>query len=247
MQHALDVTLAAARMMAGHERAHVNGERLGAERLTLGVVVALYHDAGYIRKIHDKTCWHGAQYTLVHVGRGGRFLSHFLQEEGRTDLAERASHLIHFTGYEIPIADIPLQDKLDRRLGQLVGTADLIAQMADRVYLEKCRDYLYEEFELGGLTRDMGADGSVRVVYDSSYDLLRKTPAFYASTVKKRLDEDFDKSYRYIDVLFGENPYLQAIDRNMGYLQQVLQDGRFDEFLRRRTEPVLAPSGDKKN
>jgi hypothetical protein len=156
-------------------------------------------------------------------------------------------HLIHFTGYEIPIAQIPLHDKLDRRLGQLIGTADLIAQMADRVYLEKCRDYLYEEFELGGLTRDMGADGSVRVIYDSSYDLLRKTPAFYAKTVKKRLDEEFEQSYRYIDALLGENPYLQAIERNMDYLQQVLADGRFDEFLRRRAEPVLSAGTEKKN
>lgn len=241
MQHALDVTLASARIMAGFERAHANGSRLGSERLTLGTIVALFHDAGYIRRKRDRKCWHGAQYTLVHVTRGGRFLTCLLKEEGHAAWARRAAKLIHFTGYEIPIAEIPLKDPLDRQLGELIGTADLIAQMSDRVYLEKCRDYLYEEFELGGVARQVNPDGSERVVYDSGYDLLRKTPVFYARAVRKRLDDDFHQCYRNLEALFGDNPYMEAIDRNMAYLQQVLDDGRLTELLRRRAEPVLSP------
>lgn len=242
MQHALDVTLACARMLAGHERMHTAGERLGAPRLTLGVIVALFHDAGYIRRRQDRRCWHGAQYTLHHVARGGRLLSHFLAQEGHGDWARRAVKLIHFTGYEIPLDQIRLDDPHDQRLGHLIGTADLIAQMSDRVYLEKCRDYLYEEFELGGLTQKRHADGSVEVLFESSQDLLRKTPVFYAGMVKKRLDTDFRASYRFLEPLFdGGNPYLQAIERNMAYLRQVLDEGRLDELLRRRPEPVLAP------
>jgi hypothetical protein len=242
MQHALDVTLAAARLMTGHELMHAEGGRLGAERLTLGAIVALYHDAGYIRRRRDRKSWHGAQYTLVHVSRGGRFLTHFLNEEGRADWSARSVKLIHFTGYEIPIHKIRLKDPLDRRLGGLIGTADLIAQIADRAYLEKCRDYLFEEFELGGLTRNRNPDGSERVVYDSPHDLLRKTPVFYAKMVKKRLDDEFGGLYRYMEPLFnGGNPYLAAIDRNMNYLQHVLDTGRLSVSLRRQTEPVLAP------
>ncbi|WP_147384051.1 hypothetical protein [Noviherbaspirillum sedimenti] len=242
MQHALDVTLACARMQAGHECAHASSGRLGAGRLALGVIVALFHDAGYIRRRQDRRCWHGAQYTLHHVARGGRLLSHFLTQEGHGDWARRAVKLIHFTGYEIPLEQIRLDDPLDQRLGHLIGTADLIAQMADRVYLEKCRDYLYEEFELGGLTKRRHADGSIEVLYDSSWDLLSKTPAFYAGMVKKRLDADFRASYRFVEPLFGgANPYIEAIERNMGYLQQVLDEGRLHELLRRQPEPVLAP------
>jgi hypothetical protein len=243
MQHSLDVTLAAARLMAGHERLHDERNPLGAERLTLGIIVALFHDAGYIRRLNDHTCWHGAQYTLVHVSRGARFLTHFLKEHGKAGWAARASKLIHFTGYEVPIAQIRLKDPLDRRLGGLIGTADLVAQIADRLYLEKCRDYLFEEFELGGLARNKNPDGSERVVYRSGYDLLTKTPGFYAQMVKKRLDEDFGRLYDYIEPLFdGENPYLQSIDRNMAYLQQVLDQGSLTGSLRRQTEPVLAPA-----
>jgi hypothetical protein len=242
IQHSLDVTLAAARLMAGYERLHPDAGRLGAERLTLGIIVALFHDAGYIRKLHDHKCWHGAQYTLVHVSRGARFLTEFLRTEGKAIWTTRASKLIHFTGYEIPIDKIRLKDPLDRLLGGLIGTADLIAQIADRSYLEKCRDYLYEEFELGGLARNKNPDGTERVVYHSGYDLLSKTPAFYAKMVKKRLDEDFGRLYDYMKPLFdGKNPYLEAVNRNMKYLEQVLSDGRLTESLRRHTAPVLSP------
>lgn len=242
MRHALDVTLACARMLAGHEQTQAAEERLGATRLTLGVIVALFHDCGYIRQHSDEHCWHGAQYTLYHVGRGGRFLSRFLIDAGKGSWAKRAMKLIHFTGYEIPIAKIRLSDPIDRRLGSLIGTADLMAQMADRTYLEKCRDYLYEEFELGGMARRQNADGSMLVIYSSPEDLLRKTPAFYDKMVKKRLDIEFDRGYRYLEILFnGENPYLQAIDRNMGYLQRLLDDNELSVKLRRQTEPVLAP------
>lgn len=243
MQHTFDVTLACARLLAGHERLHHNGHRLGAERLTLGIIVALFHDAGYIRSRYDRRCWHGAQYTLHHVARGGRLLSRLLREQGHGSLARRAVKLIHFTGYEIPLEKIRLSDPLDRKLGHIVGTADLIAQMADRTYLEKCRDYLYQEFELGGMTQKRNPDGSVDVVYTSGFDLLTKTPAFYAKMVRTRLDEKFGCSYRFVEALYeGKNPYLEAIDRNMAYLQQALNDGRLGDMLRRRAEPVLGPA-----
>lgn len=242
MQHALDVTLACARLLAGHDRTHRNGARLGAERLTLGIIVALFHDAGYIRRRHDRLHWHGAQYTLHHVARGGRLLSQLLREQGHGGWSRRAVKLIHFTGYEIPLDKIRLADPLDRRLGSLIGTADLIAQMADRTYLEKCRDYLYQEFELGGLTHTQNPDGSLNVLYDSGADLLSKTPTFYASMVRKRLDENFEGAYRYVEILFdGSNPYLEAIERNMTYLQRALADDSLNQSLRRRAEPILAP------
>jgi hypothetical protein len=242
MQHALDVTLACARLLAGHEQMQPRSDHFGASRLTLGVMVALFHDAGYIRRREDRLCWHGAQYTLQHVGRGGGMLSDFLEQHGHEDWTVRAAQLIHFTGYEIPLEQIDLDDPLDRRLGHLIGTADLIAQMADRVYLEKCRDYLFEEFELGGLTKKRNPDGSVEVLYGSSADLLRKTPAFYNGMARKRLDTDFGQAYRFVEPLFeGRNPYLEAIERNIAYLQQVLEGDRLKELLRRRPEPVLAP------
>ena len=49
IQHTLDVTLAMARLIAGYERSVEDEEKLGPDRATLGIICALFHDAGYIR------------------------------------------------------------------------------------------------------------------------------------------------------------------------------------------------------
>ena len=50
LQHSQDVVLAMTRLMAGYERAHPDGPRIGAERALMGIITALFHDAGYIRE-----------------------------------------------------------------------------------------------------------------------------------------------------------------------------------------------------
>ncbi len=50
VRHTLDMTLATARLIDGHERVCPPEERLGARRATLGVLVALLHDTGYLKK-----------------------------------------------------------------------------------------------------------------------------------------------------------------------------------------------------
>src|SRR3954471_2989920 len=50
IRHTLDMTLAMARLIDGHERASAQPERLGARRAMLGVLVALLHDSGYLKR-----------------------------------------------------------------------------------------------------------------------------------------------------------------------------------------------------
>src|SRR5207253_4160235 len=115
--------------------------------------------------------------------------------------------------------------------------ADMRAQMADRCYLEKCRDRLYAEFVVGGVALPF-SNGNRRVKYASGLDLLRQTPDFVAEVRTKRLDGDFRGAYRYLELLFdGRNPYLEAIDRNVEYLRQVLRSESW-QLLRRRP-PIL--------
>ncbi|HVN42767.1 MAG TPA: hypothetical protein VMT50_08265, partial [Steroidobacteraceae bacterium] len=75
LQHSLDDTLAMARLLAGHDRSQTPGRRLGAERAVLGIVCALFHDAGYIRLIEDTQHRNGAELTRTHVTRGAQFLA----------------------------------------------------------------------------------------------------------------------------------------------------------------------------
>src|SRR5438105_6845669 len=46
MRHTLDMSLAMARLVDGHERSCAEADRLGPRRATLGVLLALLHDCG---------------------------------------------------------------------------------------------------------------------------------------------------------------------------------------------------------
>jgi hypothetical protein len=226
-----------ARLVAGYERSADETERLGPDRAVLGSICALFHDAGYIRESGDTRVHNGAEFTQSHVSRSARFLNSYLPRIGLTRLGGVAAEMVHFTGYEKKIEDIALADPLDSMTGHLLGTADLIAQMADRCYLEKCRDRLYPEFVLGGVAITwQGQGGAPTVRYQSGTDLLLQTPGFYKEVVKKRLDREFNKAYRYIEVLYdGFNPYIQFIERNIAYLEHVIDTGDWPAL--RRTPP----------
>jgi hypothetical protein len=145
--------------------------------------------------------------------------------------------IVHFTGYELKFDQIRLDDPRDRKVGHLLGTADMTAQMADRCYLEKCRDRLYPEFVLGGIAVSHGP-GGLKVTYGSGLDVLRQTPEFAAETMRTRLDGEFGGAYRYYEVLFGgRNPYMEAIERSLEYLRVVLKAQRWS--LLRREPPCF--------
>jgi hypothetical protein len=244
-QHTLDITLALARLLVGYERQQTAEEsRVGGARATVGLITGLYHDVGYLRRSDDRESLNGAEFTRTHVSRGARFLQEYLPQVGLGTWAPVAAEIIHYTGYEVPLDRIAsrLPDPRDVTVGHLLGTADMIAQMADRCYLEKCRDRLYAEFVLGGVALPRG-DRSPQVKYASGLDLLRQTPDFVSEVRAKRLDGDFHGAYRYLEILYGgRNPYLEAIERNIAYLRQVLRSESW-QLLRRRP-PIFAASDD---
>lgn len=224
LQHSLDGTLAAARLIAGYERSHPTEEQLGPERAILGVVTALFHDAGYIRQTDDTTHRNGAEFTMSHVSRSAQFLSRYLSTVGMAEWVPVATQIVHFTGYEVQFDQIRLDDPLDRKLGHLIGTGDLIAQMSDRCYLEKCRDRLYPEFVLGGIALSTDDTGNTNVRYSSGLDLLRTTPEFFEDLMKTRLDGEFAGLYHALEVLYnGRNPYMDAARGNITYLEKILR------------------------
>ena len=235
MQHTLDMTLALARLIAGYERSVEPQERLGSDRAVLAIIVALFHDSGYIRhKERDADYNNGAEFTMYHVSRSADFLRRYLPSLGMSKDAGVASMIVHFTGYEVDLDEIELDDPRDVIAGHLIGTADMMAQMADRCYLEKCRDRLYGEFVLGGVAIENARPGEYMVRYKSGEDLLSKTPLFYQHVMRERLNKKFNKAYRYIEVLYdGRNPYIAAIAKNIKYLVRVIDSGNWS-LLRRR-------------
>ncbi len=242
-QHSLDCTLAMARLIVGHDRSLPARRRLGADDACLGVICALFHDAGYIRREDEPHLKNGAELTLIHVDRSADFLARYLPLIGLAHRVAAARKLVHFTGYEIPLAQIRVRGYRNRMLGNLLGSADLIAQCADRCYLEKCYRYLYREFEFCGLAGKPRRGGPTPV-YDSPEDLMRKTPAYVADKLfGERLDGFFGSAYRYMEALFGagNNPYLDAIDKHLRYVKLLIERDDFSA-LRRRPRRRHAPA-----
>ena len=234
-QHSLDMTLAMARLLAGHEKTCAEDDRFGDERAVMGLITALFHDAGYVRRIDEPRHLNGAEFTIWHVSRSAAFLRDYLPRIGLGELAPVATRVVHFTGYEINLDDIEFDDPRDSLIGHFLGTADLMAQLADRCYLEKCRDRLYSEFVLAGLAVRGEVLGPDDILYASGIDLLRKTPAFYEHMARARMEIKFNRSYRFVEALFaGRNPYFEFIDRNFKYLGYIIDQ---DDWRGLRRKP----------
>lgn len=223
IQHVLDVTLAMARLIDGFEAAHDKDEQLGAELALAGIACALFHDSGYIRRVRDTKHSNGAEYTRVHVSRSAVFMTEYLPTVGLEYAVPICRRIVHFTGYEVNPADIHVPSDKERYLGWLLGTADLIAQMSDLAYLEKCRDKLYPEFVEGGMAGAKGKYTKTGIIYKSPSHLMQSTPNFIRSAIQVRLDGYFHSCYRYAaDHFGGEDLYMQAIQDNCARLEALL-------------------------
>lgn len=240
LQHTLDVTLAMARLLSGYERSRVGSqEAIGPSGVLLGLICALFHDSGYIRRREGDPSSHGAELTLIHVRRGCEFLAEYLPTIGLGDAASVCCKLLHFSGYEMAVKDIPLDDLRLRKVGMMLGSADLLAQMADRCYLEKCRDRLYPEFVASGMASGNASQGGG---YASGEELVSKTPQFFRHAMEERLEGDYEGVYRYMEGYFGDgrNLYMEEIEQNRRHLEALLE-GRNLSVLRRSPGWTLNP------
>ncbi len=213
LHHTMDVFICAVRLSHG---VHVSGTPLADRELTWIMLATLMHDIGYVQLLGEE-CGTGAQYTLTHVGRGIIFMwQYLLDNDYPADYATPIEHLMNSTNPAQAFDEIAFPDQRTRMLAQIVGSADLVGQMADRTYLEKL-PFLYLEFKEARFSN-----------FESMHDLLRQTKHFYDVTREKKLDGDFDGIYKKFTFHFknyigmDNNYYLEAIEKNIDYLTKVI-------------------------
>ncbi len=248
VQHTLDMTLATTRLVAGYEKSVERVDRLGPRRAQLAIVCSLFHDFGYLRhKERDSAARNGAEFTRSHVSRSGEFLESYLPKMGLAEFVPVVAKIVHFTGYELDADELELEDPKDSVVGHLLGTGDLLAQIADRCYLEKCRDRLYPEFVLGNVAIERIGD-SANVRYVSGNDLLSKTLEFFRTSAQHRLNVTFNKAYRYLEAYFedGHNLYVYSVRKNLRFLRQVIEKDDWDSLRRRPPCEVPDPLAERK-
>jgi hypothetical protein len=219
LSHTLAVTLAITRLMHGAIEASYP---LTEKEFNIGLTCGLMHDTGYIQRSGD-TEGTGAKYTLVHINRSVDFIVQYYQNEPMFhEELPFFNDILQCTGLNTKIEEIQFPNERIKLLGQMLGTADLLGQMADRHYLEKLLD-LYYEFLEAGIT-----------AYTSQLDLLEKTRGFFQMT-RKRFREELGDAYLYSRHHFrkrwniDEDLYMNSIEKNLNYLDYLVTHRR-DEY-----------------
>src|SRR3954462_13215226 len=67
MRHTLDMSLAMARLIDGNDRNCAPTDRLGPRRAAMGILIALLHDSGYLKRSSEAQVENCAVFTKVHV------------------------------------------------------------------------------------------------------------------------------------------------------------------------------------
>jgi hypothetical protein len=218
-----------ARLLDGYAARHAPRSAAGidADHALLGILLALFHDIGLLRRDAESGL-RGAALTPVHEERGVAFMHAYLPGTALGALVGE-SRLIMATKlvYKMPHSwTLP-----QRTLASLLATADLISQVSDRCYLEKCRDFLFLEFSAFGLA------GTPDSPYPNSRILLERTPDFVGGFLHQRLEGEFMGVRRYLRAhAAGADPWEEAIARNLSYLQTLLEE---DALHRLRRVPKL--------
>ena len=128
LEHTNSVVLASVRLIHG---CTLVGMTFDVDNLLLGVYASLFHDVGLIQTKDDKV-GSGAKYTVGHEKRSIVFMRKYLSQKGFSNQQiEDCSHLIMCTILNLPPKEIPFRSSEIETLGKIVGTADLMAQIAD--------------------------------------------------------------------------------------------------------------------
>ena len=224
--HTNEVVLCTSRMLHG---LHLAGHGLDAQHIDAALIGALLHDSGYLMSDAEASVsgTTGAQFTATHVNRGVEFARQHLSGLSEGMLSSIVK-VIQVTDHRQHPDWVKFDNAQQQLAAYATATADLVGQMANREYLERLL-FLYLEFKEAGLGG-----------FSDTHELLEKSGAFYRMT-RDRLDRDLGgmtiQLARHFAEITGEgrNFYMESIERNLAYLEQVVSESRSQrlEMLKR--------------
>ena len=215
IQHTQETALVMAQIMDGWNRSG-NSPNISPKFFQLGIIAALFHDVGYIKKRGDNNGT-GAKYTFQHVKRSVEFVKQYLPSVGYTkDNVLSIQNMILCTCSRIKLSNIHFLSKQEKITAFSLGTADLLAQMSAKNYLKKL-PFLFSEFkeayEHEGLEK---LKQKKYIVFKTAKKLINNTPNFYKVWVRSRF-KTMGSIYKSITFHFndGRNIYIESIENNM--------------------------------
>jgi hypothetical protein len=212
LKHTTDTTLAMARLIHG---LYVLDSIFNEKEMILGIMAALMHDVGYIQE-STENAGTGARLALLHVQRGIEFMRNYLEKKGYAEQdIQFVENAIACTDLNSPIDTIRFNGNNGELIGKMLAAADLLAQTADRNYLEKL-PLLFVEFKEAGISN-----------YETEIDLFEDSLAFN-ERMNQRLENDLDGVNRYMPAHFkirwniDKDMYQESIDKSIQYLTTFL-------------------------
>lgn len=222
LRHSQMVVLAAARLFHGLHCKHIY---LQAENLFKGLLAAYFHDTGMLPMEGEQA--HSSMHHMAnHETRSILCLDKYVTRKGLAkDISRDCATIIRYTDLDSDPATFAYHSHEIQLAGQVVGSADILAQMADRYYLE-CLPLLFDEQQAGGINR-----------HNSARELMEHTEKFYHNIILKRLATTFSNTSQAMQTHFREmykldiNLYLENIDKNINYLKKIISQCDSTECL----------------
>ena len=220
LEHTLQAAVCISLLLEGRHRP---GEEpiLGPRHFELALSATLLHDTGYLKLRSDRSGT-GAKYTYCHVLRSCAFAASYLPTLGADDLeVEVVLNAINCTGPAREISHVRFRDPIGRVIGCALGTADYLGQMAAPDYPDEL-DFLFAEFHEAD---EFGHIPISRRAFKSAADLVERTPAFWETFVRRKLEVDFQAMYRFLASPYphGPNAYLDAVEKNIAEIARRIQ------------------------
>lgn len=214
LEHTNSVALSTARLLHGCVASGF--AKIDQSDFVIGVIASYFHDTGLIKEKgdHEGT---GAKHTIGHEQRSINFVTQYLSaHDYSSEDVKMCTDAIRATALSTPLSKIDFSSVNAEVVGRIVGSADLIAQIADRAYLEKLR-LLFVEF------REARLPG-----FNTQLDLLQQTENFYTNIAKKRLNAEFGGIHRHMETHFRtkwkveKDLYQAAIQANITYIRDLV-------------------------
>ncbi len=213
LRHTYAVALATIRLFHGLS---LQGKIFSPETVLKGMLSAYFHDTGLLLRSFD-TAENGAEYTRCHETRSIDMLASYL-EFSKLDyhLWTDCNAIIRGTNIDLDFQSIDFSSTEIKLIAQIVGTADILAQMADRYYLEQL-PHLYQERRAGGV-----------IDHQSAFELMRETESFYHNVITRRLEHVLEDRAPAMRGHFKQrwnldrDLYKENIKANINYLQKVV-------------------------
>jgi hypothetical protein len=229
LRHTQSVALATIRLFHG---LMADNQHFSSRIIEQCLLSAYFHDTGLLLQTSEMAD-SGASYTKFHEARSIRFLNQYLDSRKVSEsYRDNCATIIKFTNLRLdPNTLNPSSDEVGLS-GRVLGSADILAQMANRYYLE-CLPHLFQEHLMGGIEE-----------HATALDLMKHTANFYNHVIEKRLEETFGNIAKSMRTHFFErwqinqDLYRENIYKNMGYLKKIITECAvevecLDKFLRR--------------